>query len=108
MRTLTAKLRGALPKKAFVVPPKKGEAPSERGGYPIPDRGHAGLAVGLARKYASPAVRAKVEAAVAKKYPDLPSVRKKVKLRGRIASSKRGTAVQAPDISPPSSGGRPY
>ena len=105
MTTLNARLRGSLPKKAFVIPPKRGEAPSERGGYPIPDREHAGLAVGMARKYAPPAVRAKVEAAVAKKFPDLPSSKN---LRGRIAASKRrkkptkaagkrGAAVQARD-----------
>jgi hypothetical protein len=39
--------------------------------YPIPDKAHAANAKARASQFASPAVKAKVDAAVARKYPDM-------------------------------------
>lgn len=63
MARLTAADRRALPKSDFAVPSK---APGP-GSYPMPDKRHAGLAKGMAAKFASPAVEAKVDAKANKK-----------------------------------------
>ncbi len=70
MARLTSRSRNRLSRRSFAIPGKgKGKA---KGKYPIHDRTHAANA--LARsKNKSPAVRAKVRAAVCRRYPSMPS-----------------------------------
>lgn len=62
MAKLTSKKRYALPTKTFAGPDRS---------YPIPDRSHAINAKSRATQFASPAVKSRVDAAVAKKFPGL-------------------------------------
>lgn len=62
MAKLTTKGRAKLPGKSFAGPNRS---------YPIPDKSHAANAKARASQFASPAVKAKVDAAVARKYPDM-------------------------------------
>lgn len=62
MAKLTTKSRNKLAPKSFAGPNRL---------YPIPDRSHAANAKARASQFASPAVKAKVDAAVARKYPDM-------------------------------------
>lgn len=62
MAKLTTAKRNALPQKVFAGPDRS---------YPIPDRAHAINAKARATQFASPALKAKVDAAVARKYPGL-------------------------------------
>lgn len=62
MAKLTTKKRAALPAKSFAGPGRS---------YPIPDKNHAANAKARASQFASPAVKDKVDAAVARKYPDM-------------------------------------
>lgn len=61
---LTAQERKALPKDAFALPGRK---------YPIHDETHARLALAMVAKYGTPAKKAKVRAAVHKRYPNIGS-----------------------------------
>lgn len=63
MAKLTTSKRASLPKKDFGLP-GKGEGPkgTGSGSYPMPDREHASLAKGFAKRFASPAERAKIDA----------------------------------------------
>ena len=56
----------ALPKKA-----KTEEARGESGNYPIPDESHARFALAMVAKHGTPEEKAKVRAAVHKKYPSI-------------------------------------
>ena len=58
MAKLTTSKRKALPKTVFAVPSK---APGS-GSYPIPDKAHAAIAKSRAAQFASPAVKAAVDA----------------------------------------------
>ena len=62
MAKLTTAKRNALPAKTFAGPDRS---------YPIPDRSHAINAKARATQFASPALKSKVDAAVAKKFPGL-------------------------------------
>lgn len=62
MAKLTTKERAALPGKSFAGPGRS---------YPIPDKNHAANAKARASQFASPAVKDKVDAAVAREYPDM-------------------------------------
>lgn len=65
MAKLTYKQRKKLPRGAFVYP----EAP--RDGYPINDLAHARNALARVSAHGTPAEKAKVRAAVYRKYPEL-------------------------------------
>lgn len=67
MSKLTSGARKALPKKDFALPSKNGG----KGGYPIPDKGHARNALSRASQFASPEQAAKIRAKVRSKYPDI-------------------------------------
>lgn len=56
MAVLTAKARQKLPKSKFGLP-GKGEGPkgAGSGSYPMPDKKHAAVAKGYAKRFASPA-----------------------------------------------------
>lgn len=62
MAKLTAKARNALPKKDFALP---------GGRYPIEDKAHARNALARASQHASPVEKAKISAAVRKKFPGI-------------------------------------
>jgi hypothetical protein len=66
MAVLSTKKRKSLSKDQFAIPETKS--------YPIPDRAHAANALARVSQFGSPAERAKVRAAVKKKFPDMPSV----------------------------------
>lgn len=68
MAKLTTKRRNALPKKDFAEPGKRA--------YPIPDKAHARNALARVAQHGTPAEKAKVRAAVHKKYPDIGAKKK--------------------------------
>jgi hypothetical protein len=63
MAVLTAKARKALPKKSFAIPSKRE--------YPIEDKAHASNAKSRVAQFGTSAEKAKVDAAVAKKFPNV-------------------------------------
>lgn len=63
MAKLTGKKRKALPKKSFAVPAKRA--------YPINDANHARNALARVSQHGTPAEKAKVRAAVKRKYPNI-------------------------------------
>jgi hypothetical protein len=76
MAKLTMGQRKKIPKSKFAI---KSKAPKS-GSYPIHDRKHAKAALGLVGMHGSPSEKARVRAAVAKKYPGMV---KKGKSRGK-------------------------
>jgi hypothetical protein len=56
--------------------------------YPIPDRAHAANALARASQHADPATKKKVQAAVCRKYPDLPKCKQ---LRGKAGAKGSGS-----------------
>ena len=62
MAKLTTKARKAIPSKEFAGPDRS---------YPIEDKSHARNALARVSQHGSPAVKAKVRAAVHRKYPDI-------------------------------------
>jgi len=71
-KKLSAKERRALPGSDFALP-GKGEGPKgkQAGSYPIPDEGHAKAALGMVAKHGTSEEKAKVRAAVKRKFPDI-------------------------------------
>ncbi len=67
---LTTKARKRLPKSSFAVPAKRSKSGGS-GGYPIPDESHARNALARVSAYGTPAEKAKVRAAVARKFPNI-------------------------------------
>jgi hypothetical protein len=65
MAKLTSKARSKLKSSSFAVPSKKPGS----GSYPIPDASHARNALARVSQHGSPAEKAKVRAAVHRKYP---------------------------------------
>lgn len=63
MARLTAAQRKKLPAGKFGLP-GKGTGPKGKGAgsYPMPDKKHAAVAKGYAKRFASPAQRAKIDA----------------------------------------------
>jgi hypothetical protein len=57
MAKLTEKAKRAVPKSKRGLPGKSGT-----GSYPMPDKKHAAVAKGYAKRFASPAQRAKINA----------------------------------------------
>ena len=62
MSVLTAEKRNALPKKDFAGP---------QGSYPINDMSHARNALSRVSQFGSSELKAKVQAAVHRKYPSI-------------------------------------
>lgn len=62
MAKLTTKARKAIPSKEFAGPDRS---------YPIEDKSHARNALSRVSQHGSSAVKAKVRAAVHRKYPDI-------------------------------------
>ena len=71
-KDLNAKERRALPDKEFALPGKgNGPEGKQAGSYPIPDKSHARMALAMVAKHGTPEKKAKVRAAVAKKFPGI-------------------------------------
>ena len=70
---LSAEDRADLPKKDFALRGKADDAEEkkESGNYPIPDESHARFALAMVSKHGTPEEKAKVRAAVHKKYPSI-------------------------------------
>jgi hypothetical protein len=72
MADLTAKRREALPKSKFALPGKgEGKSGKGSGSYPIPDASHARNALARVAQHGSSSEKAKVRAAVARKFPGI-------------------------------------
>jgi hypothetical protein len=84
--TLNSKQRKNLPKSNFAVPAGSSSS-GNKPAYPIPDKPHAVAALARVAANGTPAEKAQVRAAVAKKYPGLPS--SKGKGGSRAAASKK-------------------
>jgi hypothetical protein len=69
---LSAADRQSLPKSDFALP-GKGDGPkgAGSGSYPIPNKEHGRLALSMVSRYGSPDEKAKVRAAVHRKFPDV-------------------------------------
>lgn len=63
MAELTSKKRKALADQTFAIPDERK--------YPIPDRRHAANALARVAQFGTPEEKAKVKAAVHKKYPNM-------------------------------------
>tara|TARA_R110002110_G_scaffold414934_1_gene646630 strand:+ start:640 stop:996 length:357 start_codon:yes stop_codon:yes gene_type:complete len=71
-KDLSAKERSALPDSEFALPGAgEGAEGKQSGSYPIPDEGHARAALGMVAKHGTSEEKAKVRAAVKKKFPDI-------------------------------------
>ena len=70
---MSAEDRADLPKKDFAIRSKADDAEEkkESGNYPIPDESHARFALAMVAKHGTPAEKARVRAAVHKKYPSI-------------------------------------
>ncbi len=69
---LSAKQRQALPRSSFALPGKgKGPKGAGAGSYPIPDPSHARNALSRVSQHGTPAEKARVRAAVHRKYPNI-------------------------------------
>ena len=69
MAKLTTRKRKGLPKTSFAIPEKRK--------YPINDREHAANALARVTASGTPLEKAKVRKAVCKRYPTLPSCKKR-------------------------------
>lgn len=69
---LTTAARKSMPKGDFALP-GKGEGPEGKGAgsYPIPDASHARNALARVAQHGTPEEKAKVKAAVHRKFPDI-------------------------------------
>ena len=70
MAKLTYEEKKELPKKAFVIKKKHGEM---KGSYPIEDESHERNALARVSQFGSPTEKAKVRAAVHRKFPSIKS-----------------------------------
>ncbi len=65
MAKLSGRARSKLSKRSFAIPGKRA--------YPIHDRAHAANALARVKQHGTPSQRARVRAAVCRRYPGLPS-----------------------------------
>ena len=79
MAKLTAASRRRIPKGKFGLPGQgKGPSGTGAGSYPMPDKKHAAVAKGYAKRFASPAQRAKIDAKANRILGESPAGLKKV------------------------------
>jgi hypothetical protein len=71
MAKMSTKARNELPKKSFALPKERA--------YPLTDRAHAANAKARVAQFGTPAEKAKVAKAVAKKFPDMGAEKPKAK-----------------------------
>lgn len=70
MARLTTAARKAIPKSSFALPSTRSKS-GGKGGYPIPDTAHARNALARVSQFGTAAQKAKVRAAVKKKFPSI-------------------------------------
>ena len=71
-KDLSADERRDLPDSDFALPGKgEGSEGKQAGSYPIPDEAHARSALSLVAQHGTPEEKAKVRAAVKRKFPDI-------------------------------------
>lgn len=70
MARLSTSARKSLPSKSFALPSTRSKS-GGKGGYPIPDAAHARNALSRVSQFGTPAQKAKVRAAVKKKFPNI-------------------------------------
>jgi hypothetical protein len=68
MARLTAAVRKHLPRGQFALPSKRSGG---KGGYPINDKAHARNALARVSQFGTPSQKAKVRAAVHRRYPSI-------------------------------------
>lgn len=68
MARLTYRARKRMKRSSFALP---GTRKGGKGGYPIPDKAHARNALARVSQFGSPAQKAKVRAAVRRKFPSI-------------------------------------
>jgi hypothetical protein len=68
MAKLSSRSRNKLSKRSFAIPGKRA--------YPIHDRRHAANALARVSQHGSPSQKARVHAAVCRRYPGLPSCKR--------------------------------
>lgn len=96
--SLTQAGREEIKPKNFAIP--KGNGPGGTGKYPIHDESHARAALSMVAKHGTPAEKAKVHAAVVKKYPALaarssvPAVREKAEREKAASAAMRAAALK--------------
>ena len=87
MARLSYGQRKALPKKAFAIPSAIEKGPEggkyTRGAYPIPDEAHARNALQRVSLFGTPKEKAKVRAAVARKFPEIEQTKGKAARKGK-------------------------
>lgn len=71
MAKLTTERRKRLPKSDFALKTKSKSGKAGKGAYPIPDKSHARNALARVSQFGSPAQKAKVRAAVKRKFPGI-------------------------------------
>lgn len=71
MAKLTEKRRKEIPKKSFVYSDKKRKGKKTKGKYPIDTPARARAALRLVGMHGTPAEKARVRAAVKRKYPNI-------------------------------------
>lgn len=76
MGKLTAGERRKLPKKDFAAPSTKSDH-GGKGGYPIPDKSHARMALAMVSKYGTPTEKNEVREKVHKKFPEIGKKKKR-------------------------------
>ena len=105
-KDLNAAERRALPDKEFALPGKgKGPEGKQAGSYPIPDKTHARMALAMVAKHGTSEKKAKVRAAVAKKFPGIQQEDYETKKKGEVLKAldkkkfvKKYGKEKAPDI----------
>ena len=105
-KDLNAAERRALPDKEFALPGKgKGPEGKQAGSYPIPDKSHARMALAMVAKHGTSEKKAKVRAAVAKKFPGIQQEDYETKKKGEVLKAldkkkfvKKYGKEKAPDI----------
>ena len=105
-KDLNAAERRALPDKEFALPGKgKGPEGKQAGSYPIPDKNHARMALAMVAKHGTSEKKAKVRAAVAKKFPGIQQEDYETKKKGEVLKAldkkkfvKKYGKEKAPDI----------
>ena len=96
-KDLNAAERRALPDKDFALPGKgKGPEGKQAGSYPIPDKTHARMALAMVAKHGTSEKKAKVRAAVAKKFPGIKQ--EEVQLEAKVDTGSAEAKASARNV----------
>ena len=101
-KDLNAAERRALPDKEFALPGKgKGPEGKQAGSYPIPDKSHARMALAMVAKHGTSEKKAKVRAAVAKKFPGIKQEEVQVEAKVDTGSAEEKATARNVRNTPP-------